>query len=102
MKQIKTIVDRLNNANDFDIVVNAAIQGGWVLTVRKVLLPQSQPNNGSTFTHIMLYAELEKEIITDADRCCENCKHFDCPPDADPCNVCSDNCSHWEPVEGET
>jgi hypothetical protein len=98
MKQIKTIKYHLDYAEGFDKAVNEALCEGWSLTSRKVLLPPSQPNSGIYF-NFMLYAELEKEIITDAERCCENCKHFDLPSDAEPCIKCSDNASHWEPCE---
>lgn len=99
MKQIKTIKARLDGAEGFDKEVNEALAEGWTLTSRKVLMPPSQPVTGSTYFNTMLYAELEKETITDAERCCENCKHFDLPSDAEPCIKCSDNASHWEPCE---
>lgn len=98
MKQIKTIKYRLDNAEGFDKEVNEALAEGWTLTARKVLLPPSQPNT-STYLNFMLYAELEKEIITDAERCCENCKHGDLSADIEPCINCSDNANLWEPCE---
>ncbi len=90
MKQIKTIVYRLNNHEGFDKEVNEALGEGWILTERKVLLPQSQPSSSGAYIHIMLYAELEKHIITEAERCCENCKHFDKSAGEEPCYSCSD------------
>ena len=60
MKQIKTIVCRLNNAGDFDHEVNEAIEEGWTLIERKVLQPPAQPNDCNTYLNNMLYAELEK------------------------------------------
>lgn len=98
MKQIKTIKYRLDNAEDFDKEVNVALAEGWTLTARKVLLPPSQPNTSNYF-NFMVYAELEKEIITDAERCCENCKHFDTSANMEPCLSCSDSASNWEPDE---
>lgn len=60
MKQIKTITYRLNNSKDFDKEVNEAIKEGWTLIERKVLLMSAQPNDGRTYMHNMLYAELER------------------------------------------
>lgn len=57
--QIKTIKNRLDNNKDFDIEVNKALSEGYTLTKRAVLVP-NQPNNGSTYMHTMLYAELVK------------------------------------------
>ena len=54
MKQIKTIRYRLENSEDFDSAVNAAIKEGWTLTRREVLMPPTDDK------YIMLYAELEK------------------------------------------
>lgn len=59
--KIKTIKNRLDNAAQFDEDVNAALADGWVLARREVLLPQ-QPHCGGTYLHIMLYAELQKEV----------------------------------------
>lgn len=57
MLQIKTIRNRLDNAKQFDEEVNAAIQAGWRLTKREVIVPAAQSNQ---YTYIMLYAELER------------------------------------------
>lgn len=55
--QIKTIKDRLDNNENFDGEVNKALAEGWILGKRMVLTP-TQPITGSTYFHIMLYAEL--------------------------------------------
>lgn len=60
MLEIKTIRYKLDDSANFDSVVNKAIADGWELVERRVLQPLSQPNNGSTYTNTMLYAELEK------------------------------------------
>lgn len=60
MKQIKTICTRMNNAAEFDLKVNTAIKEGWTLIKRETILPLSQPHDGQTFIHLMLYAELER------------------------------------------
>lgn len=65
MKQIKTIKNRLDNAEDFDLKVNMAIADGWELKKRKVLKPAAQSEE--KYTYIMLYAELEKETDHEAD-----------------------------------
>lgn len=96
MLQIKTIKDRLDNAEDFDKEVNTALAEGWTLTKREVLPPADL---GDRFIHTMLYAELEREEITEAERCCENCRYCDCDATLEPCSNCSDNADKWEPFE---
>jgi hypothetical protein len=63
MLQIKTIKNRLDNPITFDDEVNAALRDGWTLKKRTVLRPISQQD--ATYTHMMLYAELEKEVADD-------------------------------------
>lgn len=65
MLQIKTIRDRLNNPIRFDNEVNTALRDGWTLKKRTVLRPISQ--HESTYTYMMLYAELEMEVADDAE-----------------------------------
>lgn len=110
MKQIKTIKNKLDNANQFDAAVNAALQDGWTLTERKVLQPPSQPS-GSTYFNIMLYTELER--FTEPDECedsplchlVENCARFignladrnvEKKPEAEKIEKSCDNCRHRE------
>lgn len=97
MKQIKTIKNRLDNAESFDKEVNAALAEGWQLTKREVLQPKAQSESLQTYT--MLYAELEREEITEAERCCENCKYFDRQPGVEPCLSCEDGLLQgWGPL----
>lgn len=63
MLQIKTIRNRLDNPTLFDDEVNAALRDGWTLKRRTVLRPIGQQE--STYIHMMLYAELEKEVAED-------------------------------------
>lgn len=63
MLQIKTIRNRLDNPTLFDDEVNAALRDGWTLKKRTVLRPINQQD--TTYTHMMLYAELEKEVTGD-------------------------------------
>lgn len=63
MLQIKTIRNRLDNPTLFDDEVNAALRDGWTLKKRTVLRPIGQQE--STYIHMMLYAELEKEVADD-------------------------------------
>lgn len=63
MLQIKTIRNRLDNAPFFDDEVNTALRDGWTLKKRTVLRPIGQSE--STYSHTMLYAELEKEVADD-------------------------------------
>lgn len=64
MLQIKTIRNRLDNPTLFDDEVNAALRDGWTMKKRTILRPIGQSD--STYTNMMLYAELEKEV-TDND-----------------------------------
>lgn len=99
MLQIKTIRNRLDNAESFDKAVNAALAEGWVLIKREVIIPRAQSENMQT--HTMLYAELERVVITEAERCCENCAHGDADPNSEPCRSCNDGTLEgWEPAEG--
>lgn len=63
MLQIKTIRNRLDNPTLFDDEVNAALRDGWTLKKRTVLRPIGQQE--STYIHMMLYTELEKEVAED-------------------------------------
>jgi hypothetical protein len=81
MLQIKTIID--NIASEFDKEVNEALAKGWTLT-RRCLVPEG------------FIAEMEKVIITEAERTCENCKHRNLLPEAEPCFSCSETYSEWE------
>lgn len=63
MLQIKTIRNRPDNPTLFDDEVNAALRDGWTLKKRTVLRPIGQQE--STYIHMMLYAELEKEVADD-------------------------------------
>ena len=63
MLQIKTIRARMDNPTYFDNEVNAALRDGWTLKKRTVVRPISQHN--TTYTHMMLYAELEIEVAID-------------------------------------
>lgn len=47
----------------FDNEVNAALRDGWTLKKRTVLRPIGQSE--SVYAHMMLYAELEKEVTKD-------------------------------------
>lgn len=94
MLQIKTVRYRLDNAPDFDAAVNAAIAEGWRLTKRDVICAPAHPT-GSTL-HTMLYAEMEREEITEAERCCENCKWYEQQPESLPCRDCSEDANKWE------
>ena len=82
MKQIKTVLSP--SPVQFDSEVNAALAKGWTLVKRYTI-----PREGYV-------AEMEMEVITEEERCCENCAHYDKPNGADPCFSCSDDCDKWE------
>lgn len=86
MKQIKTII--IPDAERFDDTVNAALAEGWALVRRYV-----------SHTEHAFVAELETEVITEAERCCENCLHCDKEPGVEPCFSCSETASEWEPMQ---
>lgn len=85
MKQIKTLVS--NTATGFDLIVNEALSEGWELTKRETLVLDRQP---------AFYAELEREEITEAERCCANCAHWNKASDQQPCCDCTDQADKWE------
>lgn len=84
MLQIKTIKDP--DPDCFDTRVNEYLAAGWTLA-RRLTGPD------------VLIAELEKDIITEAERCCENCRHLNTSPEKEPCLSCSETCSEWEEAE---
>lgn len=99
MKQIKTIFKHMDpktvdvlEAQDFDRQVNEAIAEGWKLVKRDVFHPL---DTRKYYHPRVLYAELEKDTITEAEKCCDNCKFCDSPGHVHPCNVCTD-VSEWE------
>ena len=63
MLQIKTILNRLDYSTFFDNEVNVALRNGWTLKKRTVLRPIGQSE--SVYGHMILYAELEKEVADD-------------------------------------
>ena len=84
MLQIKTIKEP--DPNVFDDTVNRALAEGWTLA-RRLTGPTD------------FVAELEKVVITEDERTCENCRHQFELPDREPCLSCSGNCSNWEALE---
>lgn len=85
MKQIKTIHHRIDDSARFDKEINDALAEGWQLT-RREFVPG----------YVILYAELEREVITEVEKCCENCAHFDKDFTQEPCCNCSDDADKWE------
>lgn len=85
MLRIKTIVH--HDSKTFDEQVNTALMEGWTLIKREVI--QTSP------TTWKLYAELETVVITESEKCCENCLHFEKDGSDLPCNACED-ASNWE------
>lgn len=63
MLQIKTILNRLDYSTFFDKEVNVALRDGWTMKKRTVLRPIGQSE--SVYSHMMLYAELDKEVADD-------------------------------------
>lgn len=94
MKQIKTIVTDMMEGKIFDQKVNEAIENGWVLIRRDVLVPHGQHRLSS------LYAELEREL-GEVKRKCETCGHFREPLKSAPCRSCervNGAPTAWEPI----
>lgn len=84
MLQIKTI--KHQNPERFDYKVNVALADGWTLT-RRLTGPTD------------FVAELEKEVITEDEKTCENCKHYDTLANNEPCISCTDDADKWEAME---
>lgn len=91
MIQIKTIAQDLSRSEKFDKEVNEAIADGWTLAKRERV---STPSGYKDY----LYAELVRETITEAERCCENCAHYDTVSHNPPCCDCSADGNKWEPA----
>lgn len=83
MLQIKTICDK--DAKKYDEEVNAALREGWYMA-RRGMSPDG------------FFAELEREEITEAEQCCENCKHYAVAEYTQPCCDCSEEADKWEPI----
>lgn len=63
MKQIKTVIQPIENIDNFDNKVNKLLSEGWKLINRKIISIKGEPNEvGSTSTIQSLYAEFEKEV----------------------------------------
>lgn len=84
MLQIKTIKEK--DPYIFDSYVNEALRDGWTLS-RRLTGPTD------------FVAELEKEVLTDDEKSCENCKHRQKAAIMEPCLSCSDDCDKWEADE---
>lgn len=56
--QIKTIKCRLDYSEDFDKEVNTALNHGWTLAKRELVVPNTSDK------HIMVYAEMIKGHAT--------------------------------------
>lgn len=100
MKQIKTIKYPMQHPETFDAEVNTALKEGWQLIKREVLGP-IVTHTGEPNVYIVLYAELEREVVTEPERCCENCRYFDNSPGQEPCCSCGDGeiaPTNWEPA----
>lgn len=57
--KIKTITEYLEYCNTFDSRVNEALEAGWNLTKREVLIPKSKSDDFHFY--YKLYAELERD-----------------------------------------
>ena len=61
MKQIKTVVNGLENAHTFDITVNELLRNGWLLIKREIISISGDPTESfNVLTVKALYAELER------------------------------------------
>lgn len=93
MKQIKTIMQPAGDSfsvGAFDKLVNDAIAEGWDLVKRDALKCYTSGH--------MLYAELVRFVITEEEKCCDNCRYADNDARLFPCCDCED-ASHWEAGE---
>lgn len=87
MLEIKTIVS--GNTGLFDDKVNEAIREGWQLNKRDADLHSG-----------VFYAELEREVIYEHERDCDNCLHRDLEG-GEPCASCDPKTNDkWEPTAG--
>lgn len=86
MLQIKTI--KHPDPERFDDKVNEALADGWNLT-RRLAGPDA------------FVAELEKNVITEDEKTCENCRHYMQAANIEPCASCDpeNGTCYWEAME---
>ena len=87
--QIRTIVHARPMLFDETVNEHLASGEGWRLAECRLALT---PAGTSDY----FYARLEREVMEEQDKECDNCRHCDTHADAPPCCYC-DDASHWEP-----
>lgn len=92
MKQIKTILVKAEQLEEFDKKVNAALTEGWTLVKREVLQAYDR---ATCIFHRMLYAELEREIVEGVRHDCRTCKWVNSDSHREPCRTCGE-LHNWE------
>lgn len=62
MKQIKTVIQPLEQANCFDTLINHYLIDGWELKTRKIINTLGEPTEAFNVPAVrFLYAELERQ-----------------------------------------
>lgn len=62
MKQIKTVIQPIEQTKCFDALVNCLLIDGWELKTRKIISTHSEPAESfNTSVVRFLYAELERQ-----------------------------------------
>ncbi len=60
MKQIKTVICPIYEAESFDNKINRLLNDGWELEKREIISANGEPNEVGSFATVqMLYAELK-------------------------------------------
>ena len=63
MKQIRTVLQRIEHSAAFDEAVNRLLADGWTLKKRETLKTLGELSEAFNARHVsVLYAELEKEV----------------------------------------
>lgn len=92
MKEIYTSWARFDQVENVERDVNKHLAEGWQIVKREVIPCPADPCKS------VLFYELERETITEDEKTCENCKHYDCDGNAEPCVSCQDG-EKWEAAE---
>lgn len=62
MKQIKTVIQPIEQPMCFDALVNCLLIDGWKLKTRRIINAESEPSEAFNVSVVrFLYAELERE-----------------------------------------
>lgn len=89
MKEIYTFWGALSLACDVEGAINEKLAEGWQIVRREIIPCPADPCKS------VLFYELERDFITEDEKTCENCRHYDRDGNVEPCASCTDG-EKWE------